>query len=312
MNVRFEELDPRSLARMIDVSAVYRDAAMADVDRMVAAAKRFNCVCASTMPWATSYAIEQLRDSPAVQVVGNVAFPAGAETTKAKVAAAAELVALGCAELDVVVNVNALKSGLDALVRADLTAVVDAAQGRPVKAIVEAGLLGEDELARVSSLAVQAGAAFVKTGTGWLGSAATVSQVQIIRRVIGDSAAIKASGGIRSLSELEALLGAGATRFGVGVRSLATLMRQAADADRAAAHRRSAGSAGSAESAGDDQAADADRSGRYDQAAGSPGQDQAARSAISDQAADADQATGYDRGAEAAKFQSGTPAGGAL
>ena len=114
----------------------------------------------------SKYVIDALADTPDTVVTGVVSFPAGADTTSMKVFTAKEMIALGCKELDMVINVGALKSGQYDLVREDIKAVVDAADGVPVKSILEICYLTDDEIRRGAEIAVKAGVTYVKTGTG--------------------------------------------------------------------------------------------------------------------------------------------------
>lgn len=219
--------DLASIGRLIDVSAVYPDMTLADVHAMVDVARQYDCVCASTVPWATAFVIDQLSGCPGTAVTGNVAFPMGADSTAVKVAAVREFVEVGCRELDVVINHSALRSGRAALATTDLKAVVEAADGVPVKAIIEVCYLTESQVVEASVLAVGAGAAFIKTGTGWGKPGTTVEHVHQIRRAIGDAARIKVSGGLRDLDTLLAMQEAGASRFGIGVRSVRKVLDEA-------------------------------------------------------------------------------------
>ena len=123
------------ICRMIDVSAVKTDSTMKEVDEVIDVVKQYRCVCASPMPWATRYTIEHLEGVDCV-VTGVVAFPAGGEDTHIKVSTAKDMISLGCKELDMVINVAALKSGMYDYVEQDIKAVVDAACGVPVKTII--------------------------------------------------------------------------------------------------------------------------------------------------------------------------------
>ena len=124
-----------------------------------------------------------------------------------------------------VANLSALLSGRLEDVQADIAGVVAAAQGRPVKVILECAYLSEDQMRAGCAAAVAAGAAFVKTGTGWAPGAATPEMVRFLKTCVGERAGVKASGGIRSLEQLLALYACGARRFGIGLRSGAAILR---------------------------------------------------------------------------------------
>jgi len=146
--------------------------------------------------------------------VGVAGFPLGSGSTAAKAYEARALVEAGADEIDTVIHLGHAKEGAWDAVAADLAAVVEAAGGRPVKAILETGLLAEEEVVRAAEAAVQAGAAFVKTSTGFGHGGATVETVRLLRRAVGDRARVKASGGIRTYEQAVALLDAGADRLG--------------------------------------------------------------------------------------------------
>lgn len=222
-----QQINLTEIGRITDISTVRTDVTMDEVEQLIDIVKAFDCVCASPMPCVTKYVIDRLKDTPRTVVTGVVSFPAGADTTSMKVFTAKEMIALGCEELDMVINVGALKSGQYDLVRDDIRAVVDAAQGVPVKSILEICYLTDDEIARGSLLAVEAGVTFVKTGTGWGPKPTTVDTVRLIRKTIGDSAKIKAAGGVRSLDTLLQMVDAGCDRFGIGIRSAMTIFEEA-------------------------------------------------------------------------------------
>lgn len=212
-------VDLRNICRMTDVSAVRTDSTRQEVDEVIDIVKTRHCICASPMPWATRYTIERLEGVDCV-VTGVVAFPAGGEDTFVKVATAKDMISIGCKELDMVINVGALKSGEYDYVENDIRAVVDAACGVPVKTIIEHGLLTTDEIKRASEIGVRAGATYIKTGTGWVSDKpTTVETIKTIHDTIGDAAKIKAAGGVRDLDTVLAMIDEGCSRFGLGVRS---------------------------------------------------------------------------------------------
>ena len=232
----FTTEDLSLIPRMIDVSAVKTDSTLDEVDQVIDIVKSEHCICASPMPWATRYTIEQLEGTDAV-VTGVVAFPAGGEDTFIKVATAKDMISMGCRELDMVMNVGALKSGRLDYVEDDIRAVVDAACGVPVKVIIEHGLLTDDEIRRASEIGVRAGATYIKTGTGWVADKpTTVGTIKLIHETIGSDALIKAAGGVRDLDTLLAMRAEGCSRFGVGVRSCRAIfaeIRERQTAERA-------------------------------------------------------------------------------
>lgn len=217
-----------NLARKIDISAVRTDVTLEELSRLAETARKYKFICAFAMPCFTRRLIDLLKDTPEVAVGGVVGFPSGAETTATKVHIANEMKELGCGELDMVINVGALKSGEYGLVRDDISAVVKAAEGLPVKSILEICYLTDEEIAIASKIAVEAGVTFVKTGTGWGPKPTTVETIRIIRNAIGDAAKIKAAGGVRDLDTMLAMMDAGCDRFGISAASCIKIMEEAA------------------------------------------------------------------------------------
>ena len=209
----------RQVARMVDLSAVRADITEAEVRATVDMAKEYQCICVTTLPCYTALVKELLAGQPEIRVSGNVAFPSGGATTTMKVAEAKELLRLGCDELDVVINLGWLRSGRYQHVLDDVRAVVEVAGRVPVKVILECHYLSDDEIRRGCALCVEAGAAFVKTGTGWAPTGATLENVALIKACVGDAVGIKASGGIRDLETVKEMYRRGARRFGLGVRT---------------------------------------------------------------------------------------------
>ncbi len=215
-----------TIARRVDISGVRTDVTLGELDQIVLAARHYRFVCAFAMPCFTRRLAQMLSDCPDILVGGTVGFPSGADTTFCKVANAKEQLAAGADELDMVVNVGALKSGLYHDVYEDIHAVVNAAEGKPTKCILEIAYLTDDEIQRGAELAVEAGVKYVKTGTGWAGKPTTVETIRLIKSAIGDSALIKAAGGIRTLDTMLEMIDAGCARFGIGLRSIIAIMKE--------------------------------------------------------------------------------------
>jgi deoxyribose-phosphate aldolase len=162
-----------------------------------------------------------------VALVGNVSFPSGSDSTSIKVAQARELMAAGCDEIDMVMNIGRLRSGDFAEVEADVRDVIETVRPTPVKVIIEMMVLTPDEIAQACNICVRAGASFVKTGTGWADRGTTLEDVQLVKSIVGDRVKIKASGGIRRLDTLLAMYEAGARRFGVNLKSGIQIVEEA-------------------------------------------------------------------------------------
>lgn len=155
---------------------------------------------------------ELLRGS-GVGVCSVVGFPLGATLTEVKALEARRVVELGADEVDMVLNIGALRNGEDFLVREDISAVVSAA-GVTTKVILETGLLSEDEKRRGCAAAAEAGARFVKTSTGFSRGGATLEDVRLLRAAVGERLGVKAAGGIRTWDSARGFIEAGATRIG--------------------------------------------------------------------------------------------------
>ncbi|MDR1132330.1 MAG: deoxyribose-phosphate aldolase [Oscillospiraceae bacterium] len=222
-----QELDLSSIPRFIDVSGVRTDVTLDEIDQIAAAARAHHFVAAFAMPCFTRLLVKQLEDVEDVMVGGVVGFPSGADTTFIKVADTKEMLSMGVDELDMVINVGALKSGRYDMVMNDIKAVVETADGKPVKTILEVCYLTDDEIMRGAELAVRAGAAYIKTGTGWGPTPTTVETIRLIKRTIGDAALLKAAGGVRTLSTLLEMVDAGCSRFGIGVNSALKIVEEA-------------------------------------------------------------------------------------
>ncbi len=203
----------RELAATIDHAILKPELTRADVDAELDIAAEWGVFSVCVRPSDIAHAVRRLADS-GVAVGTVIGFPHGTTSTAAKVAETRQAIADGAAEVDMVVNIGALRTGFDDVVIADISAVVEAAQGRVTKVILETALLDEEQIERGSRLTEAAGAHFVKTSTGFAGGGATVPHVQLMRRTVGAAVEVKASGGVRSYADALAMLDAGATRLG--------------------------------------------------------------------------------------------------
>lgn len=202
-----------NLARFIDHTLLKPEATAADIRRLCVEALQHGfaavCVHGARVPLAA-----ELLSGSEVKVAAVAGFPLGAMSTAAKSREVEELVRLGAHEVDVVLPVGHLKEGDDSYVRQDVTAVVQAAAGLPLKVILETCLLTDDEKVRACRLCVEAGAAFVKTSTGFSKAGATLADVALMKRTVGNACQVKAAGGIRDAATARAMIAAGATRLG--------------------------------------------------------------------------------------------------
>lgn len=214
------DLPLSDIAQMIDASAVRPDSSDERVIEAVDCARKYGCYLITVLPSQNRLLKELLQGQPTPKAGGNVGFPSGGQTTSIKVLETKELVRLGVDEIDMVINVGALISQHLPLVGDDIRAVVEAAEGKPVKVILECHYLTEDQIRTGCDLVIQAGAAFVKTGTGWAPTGATLENVALIKRHVGSAILIKASGGVRGVETIQAMYSLGASRFGISARSI--------------------------------------------------------------------------------------------
>lgn len=203
-----------NIAGMIDHTLLKADATQAEIKKITDEAKKYEFASVCVNPTWVSYCAEQLAGTN-VKVCTVIGFPLGAATSAVKAFEAKDAIANGATEVDMVINIGALKDGNDELVQKDIQAVLDAAKGKAlVKVIIETSLLTEEEKVRASKLSVQAGADFVKTSTGFSTGGATPEDVALMRKTVGESVGVKASGGVRSKEDMDRMIEAGATRIG--------------------------------------------------------------------------------------------------
>jgi len=212
-------LTAKDIARMIDLSCVRTVSSKADIDEMVQAARKYGFGHVSVLQCFIPYTRQLLQRVPDVFLVGNVSFPSGSDTTSLKVAQAKEMLAAGCDEIDMVMNIGKLRSGELAEVEDDVRAVIETVRPIPVKVIIEIMVLTTEEIVQACGICLRTGAAFIKTGTGWADRGTTPQDVRLLKSLVGDHIQIKASGGIRSLDMLVEMYAAGASRFGVNLKS---------------------------------------------------------------------------------------------
>lgn len=203
-----------ALARKIDHTLLKPEATKEQIEKLCDEAKtyRFYSVCVN--PSWVETATELLKGTD-VKVCTVIGFPLGATTTEVKREETKDAIAKGATEVDMVIPVGKLKSGQVEAVKADIAAVVEAAKDQAlVKVIIETSLLTEEEKVKACQLAVEAGADYVKTSTGFSTGGATVEDIRLMRQTVGPDIGVKASGGIRDLKTANAMIEAGASRIG--------------------------------------------------------------------------------------------------
>jgi deoxyribose-phosphate aldolase len=210
-------LDISKLAKMIDYTMVKANTTTNDIRNLCIEAKKFGFWSVCINPCYVRLAAELLKKTN-IKVCSVVGFPLGANSSKVKILEAETAINEGAVEIDMVMNIGALKSIDYDFVKKDIRGVVlkvkELEENAIVKVIIETGYLSEEEKRKASKLTKQSGANFVKTSTSFNGSFATVNDVKLIRSVVGPDFGIKASGGIRTYSDAVNLINAGANRLG--------------------------------------------------------------------------------------------------
>lgn len=208
-------MQTQKIAGVIDHTILKPEATSAQIRQLCEEALHFGFASACMNPFYVPLAAELMRGS-AVKVCTVAGFPLGATTTDAKVFEAQEAIQHGAQEIDMVMNVGALKSGDDEAVEEDIRRVTDAChRGKAIcKVILENCLLTREEKIRACQIAMRAGADYVKTSTGFNSGGATVEDVELMRTTVGPKMGVKASGGIRTYEDVLKMVAAGATRIG--------------------------------------------------------------------------------------------------
>lgn len=222
-------LPEERLAQMIDVSAVRADSDLRDVRNVAKLATERCCIAAFSLPSFCETLVELLSHFPDVRVGGVVGFPGGGETTAMKSAQARELIALGCSEIDMVINIGKMLSGDLRYVENDVASVKQTVGDIPLKVILECHYFDMDQIREAAECCVRAGADWVKTGTGWAATPTTLEQVRLLKQTVGDDARVKAAGGVRNLDTLLAMHQLGAERFGIGYKTASAIFEENAN-----------------------------------------------------------------------------------
>jgi deoxyribose-phosphate aldolase len=205
--------DPVELAQMIDHTVVRPDATVDEVTQACEAARRYGFACVVVNSCHVARCRELLKGT-LIKVCAVVGFPFGASTTTVKIVEAMEAMKNGASELDIVINIGMVKSGKYDLAEIDVKNVIALTPQKVHKVIIETGVLSPEEIRNVCTIAVKARAEFVKTSTGYGARGATVEDIVLIRETVGTGCRIKASGGIRDLATVTAMVEAGANRIG--------------------------------------------------------------------------------------------------
>ncbi|MBG9445621.1 deoxyribose-phosphate aldolase [Cytobacillus firmus] len=203
-----------NVAKMIDHTLLKADATKDQIEKICAEAKEYNFASVCVNPTWVKLSSDLLNGTE-VKVCTVIGFPLGASTPETKAFETKNAIENGATEVDMVINIGALKGGDNELVERDIRAVVDAAKGKALtKVIIETCLLTEEEKVRACELSVKAGADFVKTSTGFSTGGATAEDIALMRKTVGPDLGVKASGGVRSAEDAQKMIEAGATRIG--------------------------------------------------------------------------------------------------
>ena len=202
------------LAKMIDHTNLKASTVKEEILKLTKEAKEYQFASVCVNPTWVELAAQELKGTD-VKVCTVIGFPLGANTKEVKVFETKDAIEKGAQEIDMVINIAKLKDGDDDYVESEIAGVVEASKGKAiVKVIIETCLLTDDEKKQVCSLAVKAGADFVKTSTGFSTGGATIEDVALMKQTVGAHVGVKASGGIRSKEDAQAMVHAGATRIG--------------------------------------------------------------------------------------------------
>ena len=207
-------MNKKPLAKMMDHTLLKATATPAQIEQLCAEARQIDSASVCVNPYYVPLAKKLLAGSD-VKVCTVIGFPLGANTSETKAFETADAIAKGAQEVDMVINVGALLAGDEATVLEDMKAVVKAANGTLVKVIIETCYLNDEQKKTACRLAMEAGADFVKTSTGFGTVGATPADVALMRSVVGDKLQVKASGGIRTYEDAMAVVEASADRLGV-------------------------------------------------------------------------------------------------
>ncbi|MBN2407521.1 MAG: deoxyribose-phosphate aldolase [Elusimicrobia bacterium] len=204
---------PADVARLIDHTNLKADATQEQIGKLCEEAKKYKFATVCVNPTHVKMASELLKGS-GVGVTTVIGFPLGATTPTVKAIEARDAIANGADEIDMVLNVGALKGGNYRLVEDDIKAVREATRGKILKVILETALLSKEQIVKASEISKNAGADFVKTSTGFGPGGATAEDISLMRKTVGPAMGVKASGGIRTGEDADTMVKAGATRIG--------------------------------------------------------------------------------------------------
>lgn len=207
-------LEIRRLLKTIDHTLLKQTAQREDIRKLCAEAVEYGFYSVCVQPVYVSACNEFLKNAPQIKIACVVGFPMGENKTETKVFETKRAIADGADEIDMVICISAVKNGNYSYVKREIKQVVKAAKGSPVKVILETSLLTRDEMVKAALCARDAGAAFVKTSTGYFGEGAKAEDVRLLKDTVKGACCVKASGGIKTAEQFREMLAAGADRIG--------------------------------------------------------------------------------------------------
>lgn len=200
-------------SKYIDHTLLKPEATQDQIEKLCQEAKQYDFSSVCVNPYWVPFCKEELKDSD-VKVCTVIGFPLGATSSASKAFETAHAIEQGADEVDMVMNIGELLAGHDQAVQKDIEAVVQAAQGKIVKVILETCLLNDAQIERACSLCVKAKADFVKTSTGFNSAGANTHVVEVMKQAVKGQAKVKAAGGVRNQADMDAMIAAGADRIG--------------------------------------------------------------------------------------------------
>ncbi len=222
-----QRLSGDEIERMLDVSVVRAQNGLEDIKKLAEYARNKKFCAVHALPtWIPT--LKELMDGNNDTLIGSsVGFPSGGHTTETKIFEARQLISAGVQEMDMMINVGRLKSGHFDFVEKEIRALADVAGDMTLKVILETNYLTEQEIKKACELCIKAGAAYVKTGSGWAGADTSFWIISLIMNFVGDSIKVKASGGIRDLATVQEMHQLGVSRFGISVESAERILLEA-------------------------------------------------------------------------------------
>ena len=207
-------LELRRMLKTIDHTLLKQTATREDIRKLCREAVDYGFYSVCVQPVYVSDCADFLKDAPQIKIACVVGFPMGENKTETKVFETKRAVADGADEIDMVICISAVKNANYSYVKREIRQIVKAAKGAPVKVILETSLLSHEEMVKAAQCAKDAGAAFVKTSTGYFGEGAKTEDVRLLKETVKGACSVKASGGVRDAVQFRAMLGAGADRIG--------------------------------------------------------------------------------------------------